>query len=236
MASGCRVNSEGGREGGGKGGKEGGGDSVRCRKLKQLLEDLEWHAEILRLEILAVITQGDFNPDDSELRCLLRRLKGGTSRTKDVLESTFAHLADIAQRRSKNKYMVCFMLAGCTQGPARAAHNSCQMPKIGCATAVRVQVGIVRQQKMPLRPMILNTVEGAFCSPSRRDKQTESLIMSTPGGSFWDLGFRLGGLIMPFYDVLVCRCFTFRGVRCRASLVCRGSRLEHVLEQSFLIF
>ena len=52
-----------------------------------------------------MITQSDFNPDDSELRCLLRRLKGGTSTTKDVLESTFAHLADIAQRQSKNKKM-----------------------------------------------------------------------------------------------------------------------------------
>jgi hypothetical protein len=73
--------------------------------LKDLLNDVAWHKETLPLEMMAMLEQVDYDSSDTELHELLCRLNTGTSATKDLLESSFAHLQSIAQRQNKNKKM-----------------------------------------------------------------------------------------------------------------------------------
>ena len=53
-----------------------------------------------------MLRQCKFNPDSCrEILVLLARLRAGTATTKDLVESCFNHLMDIAQRHSKNSKM-----------------------------------------------------------------------------------------------------------------------------------
>lgn len=73
--------------------------------LARLWDDLAWHEESLCRELMAMIKQSQYNHNDRDLQVLLSRLKTGTSTTKELLESTFAHLTDVSARGNKNKKM-----------------------------------------------------------------------------------------------------------------------------------
>ena len=69
----------------------------------ELLQDLAWHREPLNLELMAMLIQSDYDPQNRDLLQLISRLKSGTSTTKDLIESCFAHLTDVSRRQSKNQ-------------------------------------------------------------------------------------------------------------------------------------
>lgn len=105
--------------------------------LKDLLNDVAWHKETLPLEMMAMLDQVDYDSSDTELHKLLCRLKTGTSTTKDLLESSFAHLQSIAQRQNKNKKMNMYTKLTYAIANPHATNSapqplSCfQTPKIG---------------------------------------------------------------------------------------------------------
>ena len=57
------------------------------------------------MELMAMLVQSNFDPKDREIQKLLARTKTGTSTTKDILESAFAHLQGISARHNKNRKM-----------------------------------------------------------------------------------------------------------------------------------
>ena len=71
-------------------------------QLGPLLLDAGWIDECLSRELMFLLRSCDFDiKKDSEVRKLLWRFCSGTNTTQSILESTFAHLRDIAQRHSK---------------------------------------------------------------------------------------------------------------------------------------
>ncbi len=71
-------------------------------KLASLLLDAGWIDECFSRELMFLLRSCDFDIEkDSEVRKLLWRFCSGTNTTQSILESTFAHLRDIAQRHSK---------------------------------------------------------------------------------------------------------------------------------------
>ncbi|OLP82399.1 hypothetical protein AK812_SmicGene36960 [Symbiodinium microadriaticum] len=76
--------------------------SSRSKKHAELLRDVAWTEETMPLELMSGFIQSGYDAHNEELREMLRRLKSGTASTKDLLESTFAHLTDVAQRHAKN--------------------------------------------------------------------------------------------------------------------------------------
>ena len=76
--------------------------SSRSKKHAELLKDVAWTEETMPLELMSGFIQTGYDAHNEEVRELLRRLKSGTSSTKDLLESTFAHLTDVSKRHAKN--------------------------------------------------------------------------------------------------------------------------------------
>ena len=78
--------------------------------LTTLMDDIGFWTETLPCEIMAELRQIEF--EDGEklrgLQFLLSRLRCGTSSTKELLESCFAHLTDVSIRSNKNKRMAPF--------------------------------------------------------------------------------------------------------------------------------
>ncbi len=79
--------------------------AIQDPALRDCLEDLGWNAQPLAREIMAHCFQSGFDPHNEELRKIMWRLYTGSNTTKECLESTFAHLSDIAQRGSKSSKM-----------------------------------------------------------------------------------------------------------------------------------
>ena len=94
--------------------------------LTELEDDLAWHREVLNLELMAMIRQSGYDPHNREVLKLLARLKTGTSTTKELLESTFSFLTDVATRSNKNKRMgdnqKWFYSVGSPYGKDQAPH------------------------------------------------------------------------------------------------------------------
>ncbi|CAE8627865.1 unnamed protein product [Polarella glacialis] len=69
--------------------------------LRECLEDLAWNVQPLPREIMAHCFQSGFDANNEQLRMIMWKLYAGSNTTKECLESTFAHLSDIAQRAAK---------------------------------------------------------------------------------------------------------------------------------------
>ena len=86
-------------------GPESAAGKKRASILGDLLEDLAWQKETLPLELMSMLVQSNYDHDNREIKKLLLRLKTGTSTTKELLESTFAHLTSVSHRHNKNRKM-----------------------------------------------------------------------------------------------------------------------------------
>ncbi|CAE7631480.1 unnamed protein product, partial [Symbiodinium sp. CCMP2456] len=74
--------------------------------LAQLLQDLAFQEESLAREVMIRLRRAQYKLDDPEAETvarLMRRFFGGSSSTKEILESCFGHLADVVSRSNKNK-------------------------------------------------------------------------------------------------------------------------------------
>ena len=74
--------------------------------LGQLLKDLAFQEESLAREVMIRLRRAQYNLDHPEAQTvaqLMRRFFGGSSSTKEILESCFGHLADVVSRSNKNK-------------------------------------------------------------------------------------------------------------------------------------
>jgi hypothetical protein len=74
-------------------------------RLKTCLEDVAFNVQQLPREIMARALQCGFDADNQDIRLLALNLYAGSATTKDILESTFAHLTDILQRQAKCQKM-----------------------------------------------------------------------------------------------------------------------------------
>ena len=63
--------------------------------LVELLDDLAWDEEALCIEVMALLLQSDFDPDNLELRILARRYWAGSCTTALILEKCFAWLNNV---------------------------------------------------------------------------------------------------------------------------------------------
>ncbi|CAJ1366373.1 unnamed protein product, partial [Effrenium voratum] len=71
--------------------------------LTDVLRDVGWHEQVLPTEIMIMMWQTGFDAENAQLLHLAAQLYSGSCTTKDVLESTFAHLKDTTERSAKNK-------------------------------------------------------------------------------------------------------------------------------------
>ncbi|CAK9104319.1 unnamed protein product [Durusdinium trenchii] len=86
---------------------------MRKPLLDLVLTDLAYHEEPLVREIMALLTQGNFDLNSAEIKSaqkLALRMFSSTWSTKEILESTFAHLTDLITKSNKNKRMNSFLL------------------------------------------------------------------------------------------------------------------------------
>eukprot|EP00435_Cladocopium_sp_Y103_P047920 s1957_g14.t1 len=81
--------------------------------LIRILEDLAYQQEPFVREIMFLLRKGKFDIDSDEVstvRKLMLRFCGSSSSTKEILESTFGHLADLVSRSNKNKVVAPHLL------------------------------------------------------------------------------------------------------------------------------
>ena len=87
--------------------------------LNRILEDLAYQQEPFARELMFLLRKGKFDIDSDEtstVRKLMMRFCGSSSSTKEILESTFAHLADVVSRSNKNKVCAPHLLWMYTMG------------------------------------------------------------------------------------------------------------------------
>ena len=70
--------------------------------LREAYVDLGWPETEVGKLMAALLLQGDFNEDDPKCKSLAQKLFCASSTTKDVLESVFAHLRDVAHKANTN--------------------------------------------------------------------------------------------------------------------------------------
>ena len=70
--------------------------------LKQVLDHCAWHKGQVAKELFLVCRLGNWQATDPEIRKLGWFLFGNPANTKHFLEDTFAHLADVVKRISRN--------------------------------------------------------------------------------------------------------------------------------------
>ena len=78
----------------------------RLPALQSLLTDLAFQDETLAREMMILIRAGGGDidaPETQKAKQVMERFLGGSSSTKEILESTFAHLTDKVSRSNKNK-------------------------------------------------------------------------------------------------------------------------------------
>ncbi|CAE7811014.1 unnamed protein product [Symbiodinium sp. CCMP2592] len=82
-------------------------DMLRTKPaLGQLLQDLAFQEESLAREVMIRLRRAKYKLDDPEAQTVVRLMRsffGGSSSTKEILESCFGHLADVVSRSNKNK-------------------------------------------------------------------------------------------------------------------------------------
>ncbi|CAE7232718.1 unnamed protein product [Symbiodinium sp. CCMP2592] len=74
--------------------------------LAQLLQDLAFQEESLAREVMIRLRKAQYKLDHPEAQTVVRLMRsffGGSSSTKEILESCFGHLADVISRSNKNK-------------------------------------------------------------------------------------------------------------------------------------
>ena len=87
--------------------------------LNRILEDLAYQQEPFVRELMFLLKKGKFDIDSDEsstVRKLMMRFFGSSSSTKEILESTFAHLSDVVSRSNKNKVCAPHLLWMYTMG------------------------------------------------------------------------------------------------------------------------
>ena len=72
-------------------------------RVSAALQSIGWDDEALPIEILALLVQSGFDPDNQAIRSIMNIYLRGNASDMDILEKCFAHLSDIASRHSKNK-------------------------------------------------------------------------------------------------------------------------------------
>lgn len=71
--------------------------------LQECVRDLGWPKLQVALEMIALLLQCNFNPNDESCMAYARKVFQGSSSTKDLLESVFAHLRDVSYKGNKNQ-------------------------------------------------------------------------------------------------------------------------------------
>ncbi len=74
-------------------------------ELKECVMDLGWPKTQVSLEMMALLLQCDFNPNDFRCIRLAQTIFRGSSTTKDSLENVFSHMRNISLKANKNQRM-----------------------------------------------------------------------------------------------------------------------------------
>ena len=79
---------------------------VRRPDLRHVLTDLAFQEETFAREVMIRLRRANYqlkHPEAQNVAAVMRRFFGGSSSTKEILESCFGHLADIVARSNKNE-------------------------------------------------------------------------------------------------------------------------------------